>query len=193
MTVDFRLLLKLSLGISILSIIVTSVGPQLNADPPPQKALATAHSVKLVIKTDKERYSPQDAIDLTVALRNDGDSPIYVDRRMFWGYMGGLLLEIRDQRDKQVAPQMRDDATMPPSLEGDTTILNRIDPAFFYGRRRKLHITDYFKGPGTYTIRVRYKSWLRKEEVETQLRNLPAIWADAPPIDSDSVSIVINP
>jgi hypothetical protein len=29
-----------------------------------------------------------------------------------------------------------------------------------------------------YTIHIRYQSWLRKEEVETQLRSLPAIWGD---------------
>ncbi len=193
MTVDFRLLPKLTFGISWFFLLATSAGPRLIADPTPQKELAAAHSVKLVVKTDRERYSLQDTIELSVALRNEGDSPVYVDRRMFWGYAGGLLLEIRDQRDKHVPPKMRDDAIMPPSPEGDTTILNRIDEGFFYGKLRKLHIKDFFKGPGTYTIRVRYKSWLQKEEVEVRLRSLPAVWEDAPPIDSAPASVVIVP
>jgi hypothetical protein len=193
MTAYFRLLASLFLGVGSFFVIAAGAGPRAFKDPTSQKEFAAAHSVKLIIRTDRERYSWHDTIELSVALRNDGDSPVYVDTRMFWGYGGGLQLEIRDQQGKYVPPKMRDDAIMPPPAEGDTTILNRLDQAFFYGRWRKLPIKDHFRGPGAYTIRVRYKSWLRKEEVEAQLRHLPAIWADSPSIDSDTISVVIVP
>jgi hypothetical protein len=151
------------------------------------------HSVRLFVRADKVQYSLQDVIELSVALRNEGDSPVYIDRRMFWGYGGALLLEIRDQQGKPVSPKMRDDAIMPPPLEGDSAVLNRLDEGFFYGTWRNLPVQDFFKSPGNYTIRVKYKSWLRKEYVEAHLRSLPAIWADAPAIESEPVSIVVAP
>lgn len=193
MTFNFRLLRRLSLGISSPFIVALSAGPQMSNAPTQQKEFAAAHSVKLVVKADREHYSLQDTIELSVALRNEGDTAIYVDRRMFWGYGGGLELEIRDQHDKEIPPKLRDDALMPPSAEGDTSVLNRIDPGFFYGRLRKLSLKEYFQAPGNYNIRVRYKSWLRKEEVDTRLRSLPVIWADLPAIESAPISIAILP
>jgi hypothetical protein len=193
MTADLRFPTRLSLGLVWFLFVAVTAGPRVFRSTAPQQGSAVARSVRLVVKADKERYSPHDTIELSVALRNDGDSTVYVDTRMFWGYSGGLQLEIRDQQGKEVPPKMQDDAIMPPAPEGDTTILNRLDQAFFYGTRRKLPINEHFRGPGTYKIRVRYKSWLRKEEVETQLRNLPAIWGDSPAIDSDPISVVIVP
>src|ERR1700686_5415341 len=37
---------------------------------------------------------------------------------------------------------------------------------------------SHFLSDKTYTIHIRYQSSLSKEEVETQLRSLPAIWGD---------------
>jgi len=43
-----------------------------------------------------------------------------------------------------------------------------------------------------YSIRVIYKSWLCEEFVASQLRDLPALWADTPEIVSELVWIDVT-
>jgi hypothetical protein len=181
------------LAVIPLCLLAAGLGPLASEHTPGQDKSKSIHNLRVVINVDRDRYALHDAIELSVALRNEGDAPVYVDRRMFWGYGGGLLLEIRDQQGKPVPSKMRDDAIMPPPPEGDTSVLNKVDEGFFYGTWRTLPAIDYFRTPGTYTVRVTYKSWLRKEEIEPHLRTLPAIWADDPAIHSNSISVVISP
>jgi len=54
--------------------------------------------VSLAIWTDRAKYSLRDGIQVNGALRNDGNEPAYVDRRISWAPApGSLELEIRDQ------------------------------------------------------------------------------------------------
>src|SRR5437870_9055334 len=109
---------------------------------------------------------------------------------MFWGgYGGGLKLEISDEHGKPVPARILSDAIMPPPKEGDPSILIRLDEGFFYGTWVSFSVKDFLPKPGKYSIRVIYKSWLRKELVAAQFRGLPAIWADTPQIASAPVSI----
>jgi hypothetical protein len=73
---------------------------------------------------------------------------------------------------------------MPPPKEGDTSILVRLDEEFFYGTWVSFLVKDVFSKPGKYSIRVIYKSWLRKEFVAPQFRHLHAVWAETPEIAS---------
>lgn len=160
----------------------------------PLETSAAAQSLSLVIWTDRPKYSRRGGLTLNASLQNNGDERVYVDRRMFWtGFGGGLDLEIRDAMGKRVPSQLLSDAIMPPPKEGDTSILVPLDAGFFYGTSVNIKVGDFFKKPGRYSIRVTYKSWLRKEFVVPQLRDLPAVWADAPAIASEPIWIEITP
>lgn len=150
-------------------------------------------ALSVIIWTDHLKYSRQDSVKLNASLQNSGDAPVYIDRRMFWtGLGGGLKLEIKDEQGKPLPARVLSDAIMPPPKEGDTSILIRLDEGFFYGTSVNLLVKDFFGKPGKYSIRVIYKSWLRKEFVAPQLRDLPAIWADAPEITSAPVWIEVT-
>jgi len=153
-----------------------------------------APNANLIVWTDRAKYSRRQTLALNVALQNTGDTRIYVDRRMFFtGLGGGLMLEIRDENGNRVPSRILSDAVMPPPKPDDLSILVPLDEGFLYGTSVNLVVADFFQRPSRYTIRVTYKSWLRKETVAQQLRNLPAIWADAPEINSDAVSIEVTP
>jgi hypothetical protein len=147
----------------------------------------------VVVRTDREKYSTSDSVKLDVSLRNTSDTTIYVDRRMFWGgFAGGLKLEIGDEQGKPVPSNARLDALMPPPKEGDTSILVRLDSGFFYRTWLDLPVKESFPRPGRYSFRVIYKSWLRKEFVAPQFRELAVEWADWPALVSDPVWIEIH-
>jgi hypothetical protein len=149
--------------------------------------------IKLVIWTDHAKYSLQDSMNLSASLQNTGGKPIYLDRRMFWtGLGGGLALEIRDANGKIIPARILSDAIMPPPKEGDTSVLIRLDEGFFYGTSVNLIVKDFFPAPGKYSLRVVYKSWLRKESVQEQFRNLPVLWVDSPEIPSELLLIEVT-
>jgi hypothetical protein len=152
-----------------------------------------SHSVSVIVRTDRERYSPADAVKINASLQNNGGGPIYIDRRMFWtGLGGGLKLDIMDEHGKHLPAHFFSDAIMPPPMEGDASILIRLDQGFFYGNSVNLLVKEFFPAPGRYSIRVTYKSWLRRESVAPQLRSLPAIWEDAPQISSEPIWINVT-
>lgn len=103
-----------------------------------------------------------------------------------------MKLEISDEQGKPVPAHVLSDAIMPPPKERDTSILIRLDEGFFYGTWVNLSVRDFFHKHGRYSIRVIYKSWLRKEFVAPPLRDLPAIWSDTPQIVSEPVWIDIS-
>jgi hypothetical protein len=151
-------------------------------------------SIKLLISTDQKKYSLLDSVELDVALRNVGDTPVYMDRRLEWGgYGGGLKLDIRDEQGRNVPLGILNDAILPPPQENDSSVLVRLDEGRFYGTWVNLPTKQLFHSPGRYSIRVVYKSWLRKEYLESHLRSLPGIWSDDPPIVSEPIWIEIVP
>lgn len=161
----------------------------------PQRAETSSggQRISLVVWTDQGRYSLGDSVKVNAALQNDGDKPLYVDRRMFWtGFGGGLKLVISDERGKFLPTRALSDAIMPPPKEGDTSILIPLDKGFLYGTSVNLLVEDFFPKPGRYSIRVVYKSWLRKEFVAPQLRDLPALWADSREIASEPMWISVS-
>jgi hypothetical protein len=178
--------------LAIFAIFLSQIGVKMAPSQISQRAETSSEGqlVSVVIWTDHAKCSLQDSVKLNASLQNIGDAPVYVDRRMFWtGLGGGLKLEINDEQGKPVPARVLSDAIMPPPKEGDTSILIRLDEGFFYGTSVNLLVKDFFPKPGRYSIRVIYKSWLRKEFVAPQLRDLPAIWADTPEIASAPVWI----
>lgn len=152
-----------------------------------------APQVSLVIWTDRAQYSLRDGIQVNGALQNDGNAPAYVDRRIHWTPApGNLELEIRDERGKILPAPFLSDVLMPPPKEGDTSIFIRIEPGFLYGSYVRLKVKDFFPKPGRYSLRASYKSWLFKDTVAPQLRDLPALWKDSPEIISEPVWIQVT-
>jgi hypothetical protein len=178
------------LAISV--ILMSQTGGKMAQSQVSQRANATSvgHPISVVVWTDHGKYLRGDSMRLKASLQNTGDAPVYVDRRMFWtGFGGGLKLEITDEQGKSLPVRALSDAIMPPPKEGDTSILVRLDEGFFYGTSVNLAVKDFFPKPGRYSVRVIYKSWLRKEFVVPQLRDLPVLWADTPEIASEPVWI----
>jgi hypothetical protein len=181
--------------LAIFSILLFQIGGNMALSQDSQRPVTSSagQPVSVVIWTDHGRYLPSDSVKLNASLQNTGDAPVYVDRRMFWtGFGGSLKLEIRDEQGKSLPARALSDAIMPPPKEGDTSILVRLDQGFFYGTSVNLLVKDFFPKPGRYSVRVIYKSWLRKEFVAPQLRDLPALWVDAPQIASEPVWIDVT-
>lgn len=176
------------LGISVYATALAAAMAQASL----QKRATMNDSVSVIARTDRDQYTPNDVMKVSASLRNDGDAPIYIDRRMFWtGFGGGLELEIRDEHGKRVPVHALSDAIMPPPSLNDTSILIRLDPGFFYGTSIKLRVGQFLK-PGRYSIRIIYKSWLQKDDVAAQLRDLPALWQTAPQIISKPVWVDVT-
>jgi hypothetical protein len=175
--------------LAISAILLFQAGVKMAPSQVSQQATSGARQpITVLIRTDREKYSTGDTVKLDVSLQNSSDATVYVDRRMFWGgFAGGLKLEISDDQGKLVPSHVLHDAMMPPPKEGDTSILVRLDSGFFYGTWLDLPVKESFPRPGRYSLRVIYKSWLRKEFVAPQLRDLPALWAESPEIASQPV------
>ena len=149
--------------------------------------------LSMVIWTERAQYSLRDEIKIGGALQNDGNEPAYVDRRIHWTPAAGSLeLEIRDERGKILPAPFLSDVLMPPPKEGDTSLFIRLEPGFLYGSYVLLKVRDFFPKPGRYSLRGSYRSWLFKESVVPQLRDLPALWKDSPEIISEPVWIVVT-
>lgn len=177
--------------ILVLSSTVASTVPSHQTGP--SHTHSSSPAVKLVIWADHMKFSEKQSVRLSASLQNDGDTPVYVDRRMFWtGFGGGLTLQISDAQGRSIPVRVLSDAIMPPPPPGDTTILLRLDEGFFYGTSLSLSVKDVFPKPGRYAIRVVYKSWLPKDLVAPELRNLPAMWADSPAIASDQLWVDVT-
>ena len=149
--------------------------------------------ISMVIWTDRAQYSLRDGIKIGGALQNDGNAPAFVDRRIHWTPgAGSLELEIRNERGKILPANFLSDVLMPPPKEGDTSIFIRLEPGFLYGSYVQLEVKDFFPKPGRYSLRASYKSWLFKDTVAPELRNLPALWKDSPEIISEPVWITVT-
>ena len=181
--------------LAVFAIFLFQIGVQMAPSQVSQRAETSSarQPISVVIRTDHGKYSLGDTVKLDISLQNTGDTTVYVDRRMFWGgFGGGLKLEISDEQGKPVPSRILNDAIMPPPKEGDASVLIRLDQGFFYGTGLDLPVKDHFPKAGKYSIRVIYKSWLRKEFVALQLRDLPALWADTPQIASEPVWIDVT-
>jgi hypothetical protein len=188
----FRMCTLATISIFLMSTSATVTRPEV-VQQAETSTSALVQPITLIVRTDFRSYSMADTLKLDVSLKNTVGPTVYVDRRMFWGgFACGLKLVVTDDRGKPVPAGMLSDALMPPPNQNDGSILIRLDRGFFYGTSLDLSVKDRFPKAGKYSIRVVYKSWLRKEFVAPQLRNLPALWADTPEIVSEPISIEIH-
>ena len=150
------------------------------------------NSLRVTVWTNHEKYSLNDSLDLAVTIQNLSSEAVFIDRRMYWsGYGGGLKLVISDENGAFLPSHFSGGAIMPPPRPDDTTLLVRLDLGYCYGTTLSFIVKDNIPKTGKYAIRVMYKSWLPKDLVAPQLRQLPALWKESPPILSDPVWITI--
>jgi hypothetical protein len=143
--------------------------------------------VRVVLTADRDKFSLEDSVTINVAIQNDGPDPVYIYRKLAWGYGGGLVLHIQDEQGAAVKPATMDDTLIPPPPPGVPAIFVRLDEGQFFGTRRLLRLKDMLPRAGKYTWQVDYQSPLSRKFVDVKLRGLAALWHEDPSVHSNSM------
>lgn len=155
----------------------------------------TSPPVKMVIWTDRTKYMAKDIVQLNVLLRNEGNSTVYVSRRMagFWDG-GNLGMEISDDQGNRVPLPFASHVPPPPPppKKGDDSVLLPLEAGYSYGTWMELLTKDFFRDPGKYSIRMTYHNWLPEDFIPRRLHGQPVLGADTPPIVSEPLWIEIT-
>lgn len=155
------------------------------------KALTHARASIFLI-ADRTRYALHQSLVIDAGIRNDGPDPLYVYGQIAWGYGGGLVLRLRNQSGKEIAPVLRDDTMLPPPpKDDDPSMFVALEENTFFGTRRELPVTKLVKTPGRYSLQVEYRSPLACGFVDPKLEQLPALWHEDESIFSNSVSFEV--
>jgi len=156
-------------------------------------ASGTSRAVRIVAWTERTKYALRDVVQLNAMLRNEGDSTVFVDRRMAGLWDGGNLgLEITDEHGNHLRLPFLTHLPPPPPKKGDSSFLFPLETGYSYGTWLELVIKDLFHKPGRYSIQVTYHNWLPKEFVPQQLRGEHVLGAEAPTIVSDPLWIEVS-
>ncbi|MGS0998729.1 hypothetical protein [Rhodanobacter sp. UC4451_H18] len=156
------------------------------------KDLPTLESVDVLLLTNKEKFKLDDIVTIYAAVLNDGEHPVYVYRKMAWGYGGGFILEVNDDFGGRVSPKTMDDTMLPPPRNfASKDIFVELRSGNFIGLTRVIKIKDLVHAAGNYTLRVIYRSPLSCSILDKKLQLLPALWHEDRPISSSGISIKV--
>ena len=155
-------------------------------NPPAQRA-------SVFLRTDKTSYSLDGSLVIDAGVINAGTVPIYVYGWISWGYGGGLVIRLRDERGKEIAPVLRDDTMLPPENDDPSMFVKLREEGDFFGTRREMEVKDLVKRPGKYTLQIEYRSPLSCKFVGSQLQRLPALWHEDASIFSKQVPFEVTP
>jgi hypothetical protein len=146
------------------------------------------------LRLDKMVYSLAGSMTIDAGVMNTGDSPIYVYDWLSWGPGGGLVILLRDERSKLIAPIVRDDTMLPPPREGNnqSMFVRLRDSGDFFGTQRNIELRDLVKSPGKYTLQIEYRSPLSCKFVDGKLKKLPALWHEDAGIFSKQVPFEVT-
>lgn len=157
------------------------------------KALANKQT-SLLFNIDQTTYSLSQSLVIDVGITNDGPDVVYIYGDISWGYMAGLVLTLRDESGKEIAPVLMDDTVLPPPPRNDDpTMFIKLGANNFFGTRRRLAVTELVKNPGRYSLQVEYRSPLFYRYVDPKLRRLPALWHEDPSIFSKTIMFEVTP
>jgi hypothetical protein len=157
-----------------------------------KQAVRTVNKVRVWLRINSAKYSIRDSMVLDAALRNEGEEPVFIYGKMAWGYGGGLVIRLRNQEGKEMAPAVRDDTMLPPPpSDNDQTIFVRIEPDNFFGTRRVLPVKDLVTEPGKYSLQVEYRSPASCQFFDPKLQQMPALWHEDPSIFSTQVPLEV--
>lgn len=177
-------MLILAVGASTISVVAVGAASQ-------NEILPLRHAT-VFLQTDRSEYGLGDTIVIDAGIRNEGREPIYVYNQLDWGPRAGFVLRLRDAAGRLIQPALRDDTLMPPPKADDAGILSRLEPATFFGLRRRMAVSDLVRRGGSYSIEAEYQSPLSRELVLPQLSTLPALWLESQILHSNSVTINIS-
>ena len=103
-------------------------------------------------------YSMQDSIELSAAVVNASRTPMTIYGKLGWGWLGGLRLVIADQDGKIVEPEFLDHDMPIPSTFDDRGYYVTLQEGHSLGTTRRDGVGQLFPSPGTYTLRLIYRS-----------------------------------
>src|SRR3990172_6743201 len=154
----------------------------------PERKVAIREA-KVSLTIDRARYSLNDEMVVDVAIRNDGDRPIYVYSKNGWSF-NGFMLEFSDQAGNFIAADTINHVPPPPQVMGldDPTLFVTLRPDDFFGQRGHALLKGFIKSPGKYTLRVSYTSPALCALFDPKIQALPALWHHDPDIVSNTVS-----
>lgn len=155
-------------------------------NPPPQRA-------SVFLRTDKGSYSLAGSLAIDAGIMNSGADPIYVYGWISWGYGGGLVIRLRNDHGKEIAPVLRDDTMLPPENDDSSMFVKLREGGDFFGTHREIAVKDLVKRPGKYTLQIEYRSPLSCNFVGSNLQKLPALWHEDASIFSKQVPFEVTP
>jgi hypothetical protein len=169
--------MRIGLGVCFASFVVAAGLAQ-----GPRKPVLVAECVK-----QQPFYAPTGAVDVTVTIENGGTTSFYVYRPLEWGWTG-LWWGLSDAANKPVRLKHPLTAPLPPPPLGDKSELVELEPAYFYGRRIRVALSDFDLKPGTYFIWFKYRSNYRADEGF----GLPILSSDDGEIVANTIKISVR-
>ena len=112
--------------------------------------------------SDKDSYSANDAVGLTVTLENIGSPDFYIYRNVEWGW-AGIGFKLLDAKGNAVRPKQYIVPLPPPPIY-DKSQLVSLARGYFYGTHLTFDLTHFAVDPGVYSIEVSYQSNYREDE-----------------------------
>jgi len=184
--------------IFIATVMITAIAPCVWASdahcPSDLEKPTPAEEASVFLHIDRTSYPLNGSMVIDAGIINGGSNPIYVYGWISWGYGGGLIIRIRDDNGKELAPVLRDDTMLPPPRKNDNAnmFVKLKDGGDFFGTRREIAVADLVKSPGRYTLQIEYRSPLSCRFVSGSLRSLPALWHEDDGIVSKQVSFEVT-
>ena len=121
---------------------------------------AAKHELKLVVRSDKAVYGMSEKIELQAELWNTAEmTPETVYGWLQWGYLGGLLLHVEDEKGVEVERPQYDDALIPPNTLEDERYYVSIQPGHALVVAREDDFQNLTAGKaGKYKLWIEYRS-----------------------------------
>jgi len=125
------------------------------------------------VTCDRRDYSLTDEIRLDVHIANSSLlAPLTIYGRLLWGYVGGLTLHVSDGSKREIAPKEYDDGMVIPGTLEDRNAFVVLAPYHYLGTTRIQRLSSLVEKPGTYFIRVVYRS-----PIPMEFGMGPSFWA----------------
>jgi len=145
--------------------------------------------LKVVLSAERTKYAISDRLTIQVVLVNASEEPISVYRILQWGYAGGFVLHVYDEKGDEVHLRAYDDSIAIPSTLNKPDSYVTLDPDHLLGILRTDKLADWELKPGSYTLQVEYRS-----PVPQSYRKDARFWSrDKGPLRSNSVPLQILP
>lgn len=120
----------------------------------------------LLLTCNKSEVSTDDPVVLTVQLLNGSSDSISVFGELKWGYGGGLMLNVSDEKGNPTFSEQHDDDMIVPSRIADSSAYVVVPPDHLFGVVRSDTPKNLFRTSGRYKISVRYWSPISERQAK---------------------------